>query len=308
MNVNVKPKAFQKRKPSPIAAQATASSETFIRFVATKAAGLLGQDEGKFASIKWPADRRLHGVIRASAEPPTDLSNTPALAVMGTDFVESLQPISAAARLFRASRLMLNFDRLGAIAVPDLFGIDEGPPAWVESGQPAPVGELTANATILQPFKLEFIVTVTREMILGSNAERLLGDALRAKIAFDLDKTLFDALPEDAARPAGLRSYNARLPESNWTSGNDVAMMRDVRQLDRRGRVDRRRRGFLPDCPVAADRRHAADVQDRATEPRPAALGRLAGPAGQRAPVRRSARGPVGDRPCRGRVGRERHG
>ena len=166
MNVALRQKPF-KRKPSPIAAQATGSAETFVRYVATKAAGLLGQDEGKFASIKWPADRRLHGVIRASAEPPTDLSNTPALAVMGTDFVESLQPISAAARLFRASRLMLNFDRLGAITVPDLFGIDEGPPAWVESGQPAPVGELTSSATILQPFKLSFIVTVTREMILG---------------------------------------------------------------------------------------------------------------------------------------------
>jgi hypothetical protein len=233
VNVQLRPKPFQKRKPSPIAAQATGSAETFVRYVATKAAGLLGQDEGKFASIKWPADRRLHGVIRASAEPPTDLSNTPALAVMGTDFVESLQPISAAARLFRASRLMLNFDRLGAITVPDLFGIDEGPPAWVESGQPAPVGELTANATILQPFKLEFIVTVTREMILGSNAERLLGDALRSKIAFDLDKTLFDALPESAARPAGLRSYNLRLPASNWTSGNDNAMLQDVGTLIR---------------------------------------------------------------------------
>jgi hypothetical protein len=231
VNVIARTKPFQKRKPSPIAAQATGSQETFVRYVATKAAGLLGQDEGKFASTKWPADRRLHGVIRASAEPPTDLSNTPALAVMGTDFVESLQPISAAARLFRASRLMLNFDRLGAITVPDLFGIDEGPPAWVESGQPAPVGELTANATILQPFKLEFVIVVTREMILGSNAERLLGDALRAKISFDLDKSLFDALPASASRPAGLRSYNTRLPESNWTSGNDNAMMQDVGTL-----------------------------------------------------------------------------
>jgi hypothetical protein len=172
VNVQLRQKPFQKRKPSPIAAQATGSAETFVRYVATKAAGLLGQDEGKFASIKWPADRRLHGVIRASAEPPTDLSNTPALAVMGTDFVESLQPISAAARLFRASRLMLNFDRLGAITVPDLFGIDEGPPAWVESGQPAPVGELSSAATILEPYKLEFIIVVTREMLLGSNAER----------------------------------------------------------------------------------------------------------------------------------------
>jgi hypothetical protein len=236
MNVNVRPKAFAKRKPSPIQAMATGSAETFTRYVCVKAVAQLTQrpgreDQVKIATERFPGDARLRTVIRAAAEPPTDLSNTPALARMGVDFIEALQPVSAAARLFRASEMMLSFDRETAILVPDVFGVDEGPPAWVASGQPAPVGELTANATILQPRKLEFIITVTREMLLGSNAEKLIGDALRTKIAFDLDKTVFDALPESAARPAGLRSYNTRLPESNWTSGNDNAMLQDVGTL-----------------------------------------------------------------------------
>jgi hypothetical protein len=236
LNVNVRPKAFQKRKPSPIMAQATGSAETFVRYVCVRAQAQLTQrlgreDQIKIAGERFPGDARLRTVIRAASEPPTDLSNAPALARMGVDYVESLQPISAAARLFRASEMMLAFDRNTAIMVPDVFGVDEGPPAWVASGQPAPVGELTANATILEPRKLEFIITVTREMLLGSNAEKLIGDALRTKIAFDLDKTVFDALPESAARPAGLRSYNARLGESNWTSGNDNAMLADVGTL-----------------------------------------------------------------------------
>jgi hypothetical protein len=236
MNVIANPAAksrpFPKRKPSPIAAQATGSAETFVRYVVTKAIEQLERKRDAFtiATSKFPGDARLRTVIRATAEPPTSLANTPALAVMGTDFVESLQPISAAAQLFRASRLMLSFDTYAAISIPDLVGLDEGPPAWVAEGQPAPVGELASQATILEPYKLEFIVTVTREMLLGSNAEKLIGDALRTKIAFDLDKALFDALPADAARPAGLRSYNPRLTESTSTS-NETAMMQDVAAL-----------------------------------------------------------------------------
>jgi hypothetical protein len=233
MNVQTKPpNPFKRRKPSPIAAQATGSQETFVRYVVVKAAAQLRRgDEMAIANARFPGDARLRTVIRATAEPPTDLSNTPALAVMGVDYVESLQPISAAAQVFRASRLMLSFDRYASISIPDLVGLDEGPPAWVASGQPAPVGELTGQATILEPRKLEFIITISREMLLGSNAEKLIGDALRAKIAFDLDKSLFDALPVSAARPAGLRSFNTRLPESTATSSNDTAMMQDVGTL-----------------------------------------------------------------------------
>ena len=109
MNVNVKPRPFPKRKPSPVMAQATASAETFVRFIVTKAVEQLERkrDAYSIATSKFPGDARLRTVIRATAEPPADLSNTPALAVMGTDYIESLQPISAAAQIFRASRLML---------------------------------------------------------------------------------------------------------------------------------------------------------------------------------------------------------
>jgi hypothetical protein len=98
MNVIAQPaksRPFPKRKPSPIAAQATASAETFVRYVVTKAVEQLERKRDAFtiASAKFPGDARLRTVIRATAEPPTSLANTPALAVMGTDFVDSMQPI-----------------------------------------------------------------------------------------------------------------------------------------------------------------------------------------------------------------------
>jgi hypothetical protein len=229
MNVIAKPKPFPKRKT--ILPQPTGSPETFHRFVVAHAQALmLRGDALVIAGKRWPADRRLSQVIRAAQEPPADLSNTPALAAtMTSDFVESLQPVSAAAQLMRQG-LALSFDRYASITIPDFIGLDAGPPPFVAPGAPAPVGELTADATVLEPRKLEFIVTISRDMLLGSNAEKLIGDALRTKVAFGLDQALFDALPGDEGRPPGLRSYNARLPESTSLNNANAAMM-DVSRL-----------------------------------------------------------------------------
>lgn len=228
--IQAKQKPFQRRKPA-LLPQATSSPETFNRFVVAKAQGLLERrDELAIANARWPADSRLRTVLRAAVEPPPEPSNTPALAaIMTADMVRSLQPISAAAQLMDAG-LLLHFDRYANIVIPDFIGLDDGPAPFVAPGQAAPVGELAGQGTTLEPRKLEFIVTVTREMILGSNAEKLIGDALRTKVAFGLDKALFDAAPGDAARPPGLRSYNARLAESTSLSNATAAMM-DVGRL-----------------------------------------------------------------------------
>lgn len=225
--IQPKQKPFQRRKPA-LLPQATSSPETFNRFVVAKAQGLLERrDELAIANARWPADSRLRTVLRAAVEPPPD---PPALAaIMTADMVRSLQPISAAAQLMDAG-LLLHFDHFANIVIPDFIGLDDGPAPFVAPGQAAPVGELVGQGTTLEPRKLEFIVTVTREMILGSNAEKLIGDALRTKVAFGLDKALFDASPGDAARPPGLRSYNARLAESTSLNNATAAMM-DVGRL-----------------------------------------------------------------------------
>ena len=143
---------------------------------------------------------------------------------------KSLQPISAAARLFRASRVMLNFDRYASISVPDLFGIDDEPPPWWRPAIPP----RSANRLPARP-SCNRKARIHRHCHPRNTARierrKLIGDLLRKKVAFGLDQILFDALPATAGRPAGLRSYNTRLPESQWTSGNENAMMQDVNAL-----------------------------------------------------------------------------
>jgi hypothetical protein len=231
MNIHAKPprsRPFQRRKPAMLP-QATASAETFVRYVTAQAhAQLVHDDPLAIANRRWPADARVRTVIRAVSEPPADLSNTPALAVVATDFITSLQPISAAAQLMSAG-LLLNFDRYARIVLPDFTGLDDLPTPFVGAGQPAPVAEMSSSAPALEPYKIELIVTATKEMILGGNAERLIGDALKRSAAFALDKALFDAHPGDANRPPGLRT-SARLAES-VAINNETAMQMDVGRL-----------------------------------------------------------------------------
>jgi hypothetical protein len=227
-----KPKPFP-RRAEPILPQATSSPETFNRFVVAKVQSLLtGEKTSKIANARWPGDRRLSQVINRAATEPATPANTQALgATMTFDAIRALQAVSAAARIMaNPDSLQLVFDRYERIAIPDFIGLDEGPPPFVAPGQPAPVGQLTSQAAGLEPFKLEFIVVVSKEMIFGSNAERLVGDALRTKMAMGLDKALFDAEPANEGRPPGLRSINGNLGASAALE-NFTAMMRDIGTL-----------------------------------------------------------------------------
>jgi hypothetical protein len=227
-----KPKPFP-RRAEPILPQATSSPETFNRFVVAKAQSLLtGEKTSKIANQRWPGDRRLSQVINRAATEPATPANTQALgATMTFDAIRALQAVSAAAQIMsNPDSLQLVFDRYERIAIPDFIGLDEGPPPFVAPGQPAPVGQLTSQLAGLEPFKLEFIVVVSKEMMFGSNAERLVGDALRTKMAIGLDQALFDAQPADEGRPPGLRWRNLPLRESAAVD-NATAMMRDIQTL-----------------------------------------------------------------------------
>lgn len=227
-----KPKPFP-RRAEPILPQATSSPETFNRFVVAQAQSLLtGEKASKLANARWPGDRRLSQVINRAATEPATPANTQALgATMTFDAIRALQAVSAAARIMaNPDSLQLVFDRYERIAIPDFIGLDQAPPPFVAPGQAAPVGQLTASSAGLDPFKLEFIVIVSKEMIFGSNAERLIGDALRTQMAMGLDQALFDAQPADDARPPGLRWRNPALPGSPAVD-NFTAMMRDIGTL-----------------------------------------------------------------------------
>ena len=152
MNVIAQPaksRPFPKRKQSPIAAQATGSAETFVRYVVSKARGAaraLSAPRARSLEAVSPATR---GCAPSSGRLP---SRRPTFQYAGARGYRGRTSSKACSRSRRrrsysAPAPHAYFDRYASICVPDLFGIDGYPPAWVASGDPAPVGELPSSAT-----------------------------------------------------------------------------------------------------------------------------------------------------------------
>jgi hypothetical protein len=102
------------------------------------------------------------------------------------------------------SSLVLNWDGAGIIGVPGLTA-GYGNAGFIAEGAPIPVKQLPVTPALIHPHKLAAIAALTREMVESSNAEALIGDALMIAAGRMLDEVLFDANPETAQRPAGLR-------------------------------------------------------------------------------------------------------
>jgi len=75
------------------------------------------------------------------------------------------------------------------------------------------------------------VVVMTVEMIRSSNIEALMLDALIRSTALALDTVLFDANPDDGARPAGVRYGVTALTASSAPNPLDALMM-DVEALN----------------------------------------------------------------------------
>jgi hypothetical protein len=135
-------------------------------------------------------------VVRAATEPlTTTTADLPVEETMA--FVTALAPVSAAAALFRRA---LRLD-LGPTRIPAL---DTGAAAWVEEASAIPVEAMTASAPSLTPRKLGAISVVSRQLLRGSQAERLVADAISRKAAKALDQALFGSDAASSAQPAGL--------------------------------------------------------------------------------------------------------
>ena len=118
-----------------------------------------------------------------------------------------------------------------------------GNAGFVGEGQPIPVRQLADTAAQLLPHKLAAIGVLTREMVESSNAEALIGDALMRAAGRMLDEVLFDANPESAARPAGLRNGVAALTASTNTDAIQAGFRR-CRRPDQFARAGRRQGPF----------------------------------------------------------------
>lgn len=189
------------------------SGNLAIRSIAMQVlANVFGVSPATIVAKMWPNDL----VLRAATSPA--MTGVPGWAAelairRVADTLEALGPASAGAQLLQQG-LVLTMDGAGSISAPG-FVAEYGNAGWVAEGQPIPVKQLALTPAIMNPHKLAAIGVLTREMVESSNAEALIGDVLVRAAGRMLDEILFDANPEDAARPAGLRTGIAALTPSN---------------------------------------------------------------------------------------------
>lgn len=184
----------------------------------------------KIATRNWSHDSGAIYLTQRAAVPPTDTSTTPALLrTIMPDFVATLSPDSAAAKIFKEG-LQLSFDGAAQIAVPTLLA-DPSYASFVKEGNPIPVPQgFVEPLVVLVPHKLAAIMVMTSEMVRSSNVEMLLRDALVRSAALALDAVMFDASPGDASRPPGLR-YNINPLSASSAPDPVTALLDDIETL-----------------------------------------------------------------------------
>jgi hypothetical protein len=205
---------------TPLFSREGRGGNTFVRFITASAVASLTRTSSPYdvAASLWPSDRDVIELTRAATVPAmTTVVGWAAELVhkVVTDALEALGPASAAAQIMQRG-LVLSFDGAGVISAPG-FVAGAGNASFVAEGAPIPVHQLVSTAALLNPHKLASIAVLTRELIESSNAEAAVSDALIKSAGAALDAVFFDANPEDAARPAGMRNGIAALPPSTAT-------------------------------------------------------------------------------------------
>jgi hypothetical protein len=220
------------RRPIPLRADPCAlraqTVSALARAIIVKAHARLEnrRDEAGIMRSRFPDDPAAMLMLRAASSPTTTTTASAVVQTVVADIIAATGAVGAGARLLQ-SGLMLSFDDgVGMVSVPGI-AVSANKAAFIEEGAPIPVSDLAATAAALLPHKLASIITLTSEMVSGSNAEALVSDAMLRCIGLALDSVLFDANGADATRPAGLR-YNitALLPSTAGTSGE--AMIEDL--------------------------------------------------------------------------------
>ncbi len=145
------------------------------------------------------------------------------------DFISSLAPISAGAKLLNAAP-RVSLDGVGTVSFPKRSGPTAAVAHWVEELQPIPVPIFNLNTAVLGPAKkLAAIAVVTREVIEGGNGETVLETLLREACALALDTKLFSADAATAAAPGGL--LNGIAPLVATPGGGDAAAWGDLGKI-----------------------------------------------------------------------------
>jgi hypothetical protein len=189
----------------------------------------------KIARERWPSDRNAPLLFeqRATINPAsTDTSawaGTLAADLAG-EFIASLQPLSAAARLINAGT-KATLAGVNSIMFPKRDGLPSGSMSWIKQGSPMAVKKYSVNGSTLGPQrKLAGSATLTRELVESGNAEQVIGMLLAEDCAASLDASLFSDFAGDDAQPQGLLADVDPLTASAATNSYD-AMVDDLESL-----------------------------------------------------------------------------
>jgi hypothetical protein len=215
-------------RPDP-AALMSRSVSSVARAIIVKAAAKYERRRDEAAILKERFDDPTASLILRAAMSPNSLATTTALShTVVADLISTIGPVGAGARLLQAG-LKLTFDSAAAISVPSLEA-SANVVSFVGEGAPIPVHSFVSKAVTLAPHKLAAIITLTSEMLAGSNAEALVTDALTRSVGLALDAVVLDSVAGDTVRPAGLRNGIAALTAS-VDANLDAAMAADIAAL-----------------------------------------------------------------------------
>jgi hypothetical protein len=171
------------------------------------------------AAEMYPNDRALEMLITRAASAPAMTSVAGWAAELAhkivIDTLDAMGAASGAADVMKQC-LTLEWNGAGSISAPG-FVASAANSGFVQEGQPIPVRQLADTAALLTPSKLASIAVLTREMMMSSNAEKLIGDALVASSGLALDAAFFGTAAATAAQPAGIRYNIAASPPSAST-------------------------------------------------------------------------------------------
>jgi len=220
-------------RPDPNALRARALT-TFARAtIAAAHADLLNDhDPARVARQLWPHDKTTFEFVQRAATTFATSSDAawagPLATIRVQELLTSLGPLSIGMQLLQRG-ITLSFAGPHQIKVPGIT-VAATYASFVGEGKPIPVHNLPVSpGAILTPSKFATIFSLTREMIVSSNAEQLVTVVLVDAVAAALDVALFSNVAADTTRPAGL--LNGVTPLTASTGTGITAMWDDLAAL-----------------------------------------------------------------------------
>ncbi|MCK1533154.1 MULTISPECIES: hypothetical protein [unclassified Bradyrhizobium] len=187
----------------------------------------------EIAKRLYPDDKPVLTLLTRGAVSPATLASSGWAGLVAAnavgDFLDSLKPSSAAARLIAAGT-NVSLDGISSITFPRRSGQPTNNASWVVEGAPIKIVNYTLAGGQLGPVrKLAIGAAVTREVATFAGGEAVVSTLLREDASVSLDTSMFDTTAASTARPAGL--LNGVTPITATAGGGDEAMIADLQNL-----------------------------------------------------------------------------